>query len=287
MEFKDRREAGQRLGRALEYYRDTPVVVYGLARGGVVVAAEVARHLDAPLDVIVARKIGHPYYPEYAVGAVAEMGKPVWNGAEIGTTTEEWRKDQVALARREIKRRKKSYQGDQSKIDVAGKVAIVVDDGIATGLTMIAALRELHYRNPLSIVVAVPVAPRELPWGILRYSDAHTYVLYLPATLGAVGMYYRNFDQVTDEEVRQLLKAYQMSQEEPLDLPALYAVLSTVTEYPVTDGELLERAVNQHAPENVVTFFESIPKDEVFEDRADVMIRADEAEVLMEEEMSD
>lgn len=286
MVFQNRQEAGRQLAKKLAHYKGKPAVVYGLPRGGVAVAAEVARYLNAPLDVLVARKIGHPYNREYAIGAVTETSGPVWDEGELAFTSEQWREQQVALAKQEAKRRRISYKGDQSEVDATGRTAIVVDDGIATGLTMTAALRQLRHRGQQQVVVAVPVAPRDIPKRILRYSDGQIYVLYSPpGGFGAIGLYYRHFEQVTDEEVRQLLWAYRPQlAEEPLDLAALNAVLGSVTRYPVTNGELLDRAQRQHAPRNVVAFFESIPKDVEYEDKVQVMERAGEVELLMEEE---
>lgn len=284
MVFKDRRDAGRQLAKSLAYYKGKPVVVFGLPRGGVVVAAEVAKYLGAPLDVLIASKIGHPGNAEFAIGAVAETGKPVWGEAELGSTSAPWRQTQVALARREAKRRHRRYRGDQPRVEIAGKTAIVVDDGIATGLTMTAAVRALYYRNPRSIVVAVPVAPRYLPWDILRYSGARTYVLHAPAELAAIGAYYQNFEQVTDEEVRQLLQAYAQTQEPAVDLAAMNALLSTVAHYPVRNAELTEQARLLHAPASVVEFFESIPTDATYGDKKQIMQLAAEAQLLMEEE---
>lgn len=290
MVFTDRQDAGRQLADALKHFKARPVVVFGVARGGVVVAAEVAAYLGTPLDVIIARKIGHPLSPELALGAVTEMGEPAWDTSQLGATTSKWRDQQVTRARQEARRARLKYQDDCSSLDVdiRGKTAIVIDDGIATGMTMIAALRAIRDRYPAYIVMAVPVAPRNLPNDILRYTQARMHVLYTPeGEFGAVGNYYKHFDQVTDEEVRQLLYSHRpIPQVLPLDLPALQAVVGTVTRYPVSNGELIDRARRLHAPENVITFLESIPPDIDYEARTDIMLRADETNLNREEELS-
>ncbi len=288
MVFKNRTDAGLQLARTLTAYRGMDVVVYALPRGGVVLGAEVARYLNAPLALIIPRKIGHPLSPEYAIGAVTETGEPVWNPAELKFTNEPWRQRQVELARREAKRRRVRYQGDQPVPDGAGITAILVDDGIATGLTVIAAVRDLRKLRPAQIVVAVPVAPEDVPREIIESAD-DIVVLELPAKfLGAIGAYYRNFDQVSDEEVRQLMNAYRPApRAEPLDLAALNAMLATVEHFPVTSGEIASRARRLQAPANVVSFFESIPHDTKFTNRADIMRRSEITEVLLNEELGE
>lgn len=284
MTFKDRTQAGKELARSLARFRGRDVVVYALPRGGVVVGAEVADYLKVPLDVIVPRKIGHPMSPEYAIGAVTETGRPVWNESELGFTEPGWRLSKVSLARQEAKRRRIKYQGDRAASDPQGKVAIIVDDGIATGLTMLAAVKDVLNLRPKAVVVAVPVAPESASDMLDSYVD-ELLVLHIPSGyFGSVGEYYKDFPQIDDEEVRACIGAYSKVTDTPLDLPALNALLSTVKQYPATSGDLAARAKHLHSPAGVVNFFESIPKDVEFKDKADVMRRSEVAEIIMEEE---
>ncbi len=208
MMFQDRIEAGRKLAASLDKYRGTEAVVYALPRGGVVVGAEVAKYLKAPLDLIIARKIGHPLSPEYAIGAVTETGEPVWNKAETRSSSKQWQEDQVRRARDESKRRRLDYIGARPDISVKGKTAIVVDDGIATGLTMIAAIADLRRRQPKEIIVAVPVAPKDTAEKLEGLSE-RTIVLHIPDdTFWAIGNYYHNFGQVEDEEVKNLMEQF-------------------------------------------------------------------------------
>ncbi len=208
MMFQDRTEAGKKLAASLDSYRNTEAVVYALPRGGVVVGAEVAKYLKAPLDLIIARKIGHPLSPEYAIGAVTETGEPVWNKAELSSTSKQWQENQVQQARDEAKRRRLSYVGSRPDIPIKNKTAIVVDDGIATGLTMIAAIADLRKRQPKEIIVAVPVAPKDTAEKLEGLTE-RTIVLHIPDyTFWAIGNYYLNFGQIEDEEVKSLMEQF-------------------------------------------------------------------------------
>ncbi|HUC20718.1 MAG TPA: phosphoribosyltransferase family protein [Candidatus Polarisedimenticolaceae bacterium] len=283
MEFKDRVEAGRKLAKALVPYKEENPVVYALPRGGVVTAGEVADFFEAPLALVFPRKISHPASPEYAIGAVTETGDPVWNQLEKSFTAKDWREQQVSLARTEAKQRRLKYQGDQPSLAIADKTALLIDDGIATGLTMIAAIQELRQYHPKQIMVAVPVAPREISHELMRYAD-QVIVLFTPDYFTAIGAYYQNFDQVSDEEVRQLVRAYRNAPvDEPLDLAALNALAATVKRYPVTGAQLAAQARRLKAPGNVVAFFETVPGGAVFRNKNDIMTRSEEAEILMEE----
>ncbi len=285
MVFKNRIEAGRKLAKALERYRGGDVVVYALPRGGVVLGAEVARYLGAPLDLIIPRKIGHPLSPEYAIGAVTETGQPIWNKSELGFTDLKWREDQVKAARQEARRRRVKYSAGLTVPEVEGKTAVIVDDGIATGLTMVAAIRDLLKRGPKSVVVAVAVAPESIQHDIADYADEYVVLNVLPGYFGAIGAYYEDFPQVDDEEVRGLMDAYHAAPaDEPLDLAGINAVLATIKRYPITSSEMAAQARRLHSPKNVVQFFESIPGDTEFQDRIEIMRRSEEAEVIMEEE---
>jgi len=206
--FKDRMDAGRRLASHLGKYagRDD-VVVLGLPRGGVPVAFEVARELHAPLDVFIVRKLGAPGQPELAMGAIASGGVRIlnpevvrWSGASEQAVERVTRSERAELERRET-----LYRGDREPPEVEGKTVILVDDGLATGASMKAALQALKPRKPAAVVVAVPTAAPETRAEFENEVDeivcAHT-----PQPFGAVGAWYRDFTQTSDAEVRELLE---------------------------------------------------------------------------------
>lgn len=207
MVFQDRKEAGIRLAKELEKYKEEDVVVFALPRGGVVLGAEIATALHAPLDLIITKKIGHPMNPEYAIGAIAEEGEPYCNTYEVEQVNETWFQKEVIRIRGEIKRRRREYLGDVSVRDMEGKIAILVDDGIATGYTMMAAIKEMESRSPDKIVVAIPVTPYDTAQILMSMVDEVVSLEIDEEYLGSVGAYYRSFDQVEDSEVVELLKS--------------------------------------------------------------------------------
>ena len=159
MKFKNREEAGKQLAKKLRNYIKKDVVVYALPRGGVVVGAEVARVLQAPLDVLTARKIGHPDFPEFAIAAVSQNGYVVKNEGSVASIGEDKFDELVENAQVEARRRHDLYLKGIHIPKVSGKIAIIVDDGLATGLTVRAALSDLRLHKPKKIVLAIPVAP--------------------------------------------------------------------------------------------------------------------------------
>lgn len=205
--FRDRRDGGRQLADDLDRYagRDD-VVVLGLPRGGVPVAFEVARGLGAPLDVLVVRKLGVPGHEELAMGAIASGGVRVLNSEvvdRVGLSPE--RIDEVAEGERiELERRERLYRGDRPPLDVAERIAIVVDDGLATGATMRAAVSALRERRPQKVVVGVPAAARHTCELVGQEAD-DIACSRMPEPFYAVGMAYRDFGQTADEEVRELL----------------------------------------------------------------------------------
>ena len=207
MRFRDRTDAGKKLAQALKQYRNQDGVVYALPRGGVVLGVEVARELGMPLDLLIPRKIGHPLQPEYAIGAVVENGEMVINQSEVTRVDPQWFRREVAVEREEARRRRELYLGGREPAPVAGKVAIIVDDGIATGLTMEVAIRDARQRQPAHLVVAVPVAPADTVERFSREVDEFVVLDHSPYYLGAVGAYYDSFYQVSDEEVVALLRS--------------------------------------------------------------------------------
>lgn len=206
MRFRDRKDAGRRLAEALkeELKGAEDVVVVALPRGGVVLGRVVADALGAPLRLVVPRKIGAPWNPEYAVGALVETGHVIWNEAERASGDAGSLAKIVEEEKREVRRRMEVYGKGIPPRDVKGKTAVVVDDGIATGLTMRAALASLRDEKPARLIVAVPVAPPETLAGMAGEADAFV-ILHRPAFLGAIGAFYDAFDQVTDDEVVALL----------------------------------------------------------------------------------
>jgi predicted phosphoribosyltransferase len=211
MPFENRSEAGQKLARALSNYKDQHPVILALPRGGVPVAAEVAAALNAPLDLILVRKIGVPFQPELAMGAVVDGGAPivvrnedVVQSAGIDETQFKAVCD-GELA--EIERRRQRYLGGRERVDVVGRTAVVIDDGIATGATMRAALRATRMRNPTKLVLAVPVAPSE---SIVEMREEADEVICLEdhEFFGAIGYYYADFRQISDEEVIEILERF-------------------------------------------------------------------------------
>ena len=203
--FLDRTDAGKRLAEALSKYKREPVVVYALPRGGVVLGVEVARALDAPLDLIVVRKIGHPLQAEYAIGAVAEDGFVVTNPDEVAALSKAWLDRATAAELKEAQRRRMLFLQGRKSVVVSDKIAIIVDDGLATGLTMRAAIHQIRQRSPRKVVVAVPVAAAETVEKIRADVD-DLVVLYIPrGWFGAIGAFYQNFDQVSDDEVMTLI----------------------------------------------------------------------------------
>lgn len=203
--WRDRGEAGQELAKELAKYEDETTVVYGLPRGGVVLAAEVAKALGAPLSVIIARKIGHRFNPEYAVGAVTEKGKPIINDAEISPQDKSWLEREVAQQRREAARRRQLYLEGHDPISAKGKIAIIVDDGVATGYTLKAAIDKVKAHKPSKIVVAIPVIPEDTAEEIAHDIGELVSLKREEDFMGAVGNYYDYFEQVEDSEVIDLL----------------------------------------------------------------------------------
>jgi predicted phosphoribosyltransferase len=214
MYFRDRREAGRQLARHLAAYANRPdVLVLALPRGGVPVAYEVARALDAPLDVFLVRKLGLPGHEELAMGAVASGGVRVLN-RDVVEALRISPEIIDAVANRELQeleRREREYRGDRPLPDVRGKTVILVDDGLATGSTMRAAAEALRQQGPARLVVAVPAGS---PQTCDEFRDEVDEIVcaITPEPFYAVGLWYDDFSQTTDDEVRELLAAAQQQQ---------------------------------------------------------------------------
>lgn len=205
--FRDRTEAGERLAEALADRVTPPIVVLGVPRGGVVVAAPVARRLAAPLDVVVPRKLRAPGNPELGIGAVAPGVQVVDDDivARLGIEPAYLARE-VALEQAEVERRTAAYRGDRPPVELAGRTAVVVDDGVATGGTAIAALRWSRTAGATRVVFAAPVGPTNTE-ARLRDEADEVVLLRAPRGFRAVGEWYAVFDQTTDEEVRAALAA--------------------------------------------------------------------------------
>jgi predicted phosphoribosyltransferase len=220
MLFRDRTDAGRVLADKLSRYAEQPdVLVLGLPRGGVPVAYEVARALHAPLDVFLVRKLGVPGREELAMGAIASGGVRVVNEDVVrALDLSDDIIDKAAVAeQRELARREQAYRGNRPPIDARGRTVILVDDGLATGSTMRAAIAALRKQRPARIVVAVPVGAQEI-CEEFRHEADEIVCACTPEPFYAVGLWYNDFSQTTDDEVRDLLR--QAAQGEPVGAPA-------------------------------------------------------------------
>ncbi len=209
--FENRREAGRRLARALikRGYRGKNSLVFGIPRGGLIVADEVAKALSASLDVVIARKLRAPYQPELGIGAVADRDHILLNEAMVRAVgaSKDYLRHEITFQKEEVKRWSRFYRGGKPAPDVAGKTAIILDDGIATGYTFRAALESVRQRGPDRLVAATPVAARDSTEMLMALAD-EVICISIPAPFSAVGAWYRNFDQVSDEEAAAILRRH-------------------------------------------------------------------------------
>jgi putative phosphoribosyl transferase len=205
--FEDRRDAGRKLAAKLSRFRDERCVVFGLPRGGVPVGYEISRSLGAPLDVFVSRKLGAPGQPEFGIGAVAAGGVRVLSTDVIRRLgiSEEYVERITAQEVAEVNRRLRFFRGGRPEMGVEGRIAILVDDGLATGVTARAAVEALKLRKPGRLILAAPVCAAQTAEVFLSRVD-ELLCLASPSDLGAIGLWYKNFDQTTDEEVVRLLE---------------------------------------------------------------------------------
>jgi predicted phosphoribosyltransferase len=205
--FQDRRDAGRQLAARLEQFKArADVVVLGIPRGGIVVADEIARELEMPLDVFITRKIGAPFNPELALGAVASDGTTFIDNflvEQLGIPFREVEREKE-LQMREIQRRAELYRRGQLPYELGAQVVILADDGVATGSTTVVGLRALARHQPARRILAVPVAPARVAENLARECD-ELVVLATPEPFQAVGRFYENFEQTTDDEVVEIL----------------------------------------------------------------------------------
>lgn len=197
--FKNREDAARQLSEHITVKNPDRTLVLGLPRGGVPLAKIIAEVHDLPLDVIHAKKIGHPQHPEFAVGAVAEGGEPIWSQSHSV------RFDAVEAVREEIRRRRELYDRFLESKEVADRDVILVDDGIATGLTMFAAIEAVKEKDAQTISIAVPVIPQDTYEKLIQQVDQVFYVEVPRVFLNSVGAYYQDFSQVDDREIEKLL----------------------------------------------------------------------------------
>jgi len=205
--FQDRVDAGKKLAAQLRPFLDKNPLVLALPRGGVVVGYEVAKELHAPLDVVVVRKVGDPVNPELGVGALSEQGVSIVDQeavVSLGITQEQLQKVQEK-ERNELERRISAYRGGKPLPNIKDKTIIIVDDGIATGITARAAIAAVQKLNPAEVVLAIPVCSSDTA-EMFRQQNVPLICLALEDHLGAIGSFYRNFEQVEDDEVIELLE---------------------------------------------------------------------------------
>lgn len=207
MQFNDRYDAAMQLIPHLKKYAQDQEVVFAVPRGGVPIGYYIAKHYNLPLELMLTKKIGHPWSEELAIGAVSLEDHIVDERSEV---SEEYIEKAVKKIRADLQARYKKFMGEDHKImDLKSKIVIIVDDGIATGNTMLAAIKMLRKKDPKKIVVAVPVAPPDTITKIRQYAD-EVVCLYSPEDFFGVGQFYRDFSEVSDEEVMELLKEANM-----------------------------------------------------------------------------
>lgn len=210
MRFRDRNDAGLQLAAKLSWLKNEKAIILAIPRGGVVVADVIARSIDATLDVVVPRKLGAPYNPELAIGAVMHDGSSYLNEYVINALRidREYIIAETEVQVREIERRLTLYRGSSS-YDLKDKTVILVDDGVATGATMMVVVIWVKKQKPKMVILAVPVAPKEVAVKLSEMVD-RSVVLFAPTDFGAVGEFYEDFVQVSDEEVVNMVRKYKL-----------------------------------------------------------------------------
>ncbi|MEJ2242853.1 MAG: phosphoribosyltransferase [Candidatus Bathyarchaeota archaeon] len=213
--FENRKDAGEKLAAKLEKFRNKKIMVLAIPRGGVIIGYEIAKKLHAPLDIIVPRKLRAPNQPEYAIGAITEDGNVILNEHAVNSLriSDEYIKLESQRQKMEIDRRLRIYKGNQKIPDLTGYNIIVVDDGIATGATMKAALISVKKRTAKSVILAIPVASSSA-LRMLKDAADETICLYTPESFYAIGQFYNSFEQNSDQEVKELLEKIKLDQGE-------------------------------------------------------------------------
>jgi putative phosphoribosyl transferase len=200
--FKDRYEAAMLLAKRLEKYKNKNGVVLAVPRGGVPIGYQIAKELNLPMDIILSKKIGHPQNPEFAIGSVSLHGTII--NDNVSNVSDEYINKEAHKILMGLKEKSKLYMGDRTQTDLKNKIVIIVDDGIATGNTVLSILEMLKKSNPEEIIIAIPVAPPDTANKLAKLVDEFI-CLDTPEDFMGVGQFYRNFSQVSDEEVIKLL----------------------------------------------------------------------------------
>jgi putative phosphoribosyl transferase len=207
MQFKNRDDAGKLLAKKLIHFKDTNSIVLAIPRGGVPVGAIIADKLNLPLEIELSKKIGHPINPEYAIGSVTLHGVTI--DKQIKDVSEEYIQEKSKKIQHELHKKFILFMGDRTQLDVKGKIVILVDDGIATGNTLIACIHTIKKRKPKKIVVAIPVSPKNTALIIEELVDEFI-CLQIPPNFHSVGQFYEDFTQVSNENVSKLLAGKQL-----------------------------------------------------------------------------
>ncbi|HLR92205.1 MAG TPA: phosphoribosyltransferase family protein [Atopostipes sp.] len=206
MRFEDRNDAGKKLAKNIQLENPKNTIVLALPRGGVPLGLQISKKHNIPFDVIHSKKIVHPLQTEFAIGALAENGEPILN--EQVRIDQRWIDHDTERVIEEIARRRKLYDSFLTKQTIEGKDVILVDDGIATGMTMFAAIEAVKKQQPNKVVVAVPVIPKETFYQLEDLVDQVIYVDVPDRFQGAVGAYYRYFPQISDKEIQEMIEAH-------------------------------------------------------------------------------
>lgn len=209
LKFFDRSDAGEQLADVIELETTMDTVVLALPRGGIPLGLIIADKFHLPFDVAMSKKIGHPSYSEYAIGAVSEEGEPILNTSEVTGINKEWLENEVKAIRHKMKRRRQQYSPFLEKVTIKNKTVIIVDDGIATGMTMKSAIQSAYFLDAKKVIVAVPIIPKDTYAELNQMADKVVAVEVPRVFLGAVGAYYRHFPQLEDDQVLELLESYQ------------------------------------------------------------------------------
>lgn len=214
MKFHDRTDAGNQLAEALELSVAEESVVLALPRGGIPLGIIIAEKYSLPLDTIQSKKIGHPHHSEYAIGAVSEEGEPLLDEFQTQRLDAKWLKSEIGRLQKKMADRRETYAKVLKKQSLKDKKVIIVDDGIATGMTVKAAIKAVKAQGAREVIIAVPVVPQDTYRELMELSDEVVAVAVPDFFLGAVGAYYSHFPQVEDDEVMDILKKYNQQNNE-------------------------------------------------------------------------
>ncbi len=202
--FKDRHSVGKRLARLLTNYKKLNAVLYALPKGGVVIAYEISKYLGIPMELIVTKKINHPKYSNYVIGAVSETDQSTIKNIEM-FTDKDWLEDRIHEQKLEIVKNQKFYLETHTPINPKGKIVIIVDDGIESGFSLFSAINEIRKKEPAQIVVVTPVMLSEMVYPVKSVSDRLIVLKTVIENFGRIRKYYRDFGKISDQEVKSIL----------------------------------------------------------------------------------